>query len=666
VNLFLAALGFCAVGAVCAATLTRRVRVPVSASLATIGCLLAVGVALQVLITGDSSTFHTAQLLPMTGLSLTLDPLGALFILASSFVGAAACVYCVGYARGAMASRTAMTMLMIFVLTLLAVPAASSVMSFMFCWELMALSSLLLILTDQSHSREARGAALWYGVLTQLGAASILIGLLLMTSTSSGQTFADLSAHSLSLSPSTRSFAFVLVLLGFASKAGAVPFHVWLPKAHPEAPSPASALMSSSMVAMGVYGIIRVGADLLHGGTVWWWVAVALLGVVSALYGALHATTSTDLKRLLAYSTIDILGLVLIGVGAAGALNDSGLPSVAHLAMMAALLLVVAHAAFKGALFLAAGAVERATGTRNLDELGGLIHTMPSTALVVAISAGSIMAVPTLSGFSSEWLLLQGLLHGFTDASTPALIVMLLGVIALALTGGLTAVAFVKLFGIGFLGQPRSVDAANAVEVPLSMRIAMAWLVIPSLVIGVVPGLFISLLNRAASTGMGATVVSPIDHGTGLVVSQLRGAIQPAALLVGLVGVLALVWLVNQRLAQRHARRVDAWGCGRDLQTPRMQYTATSFAEPLQRVFADVLRPQSDVEVTHVTESRYYEQSIMYENRVGDVLEARGYRPIITAAFRVGVFARRLQNGSIHRYLAFGFVALLVILVVVA
>lgn len=664
-GLFLVALAICAGAAMTAAILPRRWRVVVSAVFGSLGCLLAFSEALRILLTGNTVTFHTAQVLPMTGISLALDPLGAWFVLASSFVGVAACVYNVGYAKGAMTSRSALSMFMVFILTLLAVPAAASIMTLMFCWELMALSSLLLILTDQARHPEARSAALWYGVMTQFGAASILLGLLVMTSNGSGQSFADLSAHSAMLSPVTRSFAFVLVLLGFASKAGAVPLHVWLPKAHPEAPSPVSALMSSSMVAMGVYGIIRVGEDLLHGGTVWWWIAVALLGVVSAFYGALHATTSTDLKRLLAYSTIDIIGLVLIGVGAAGALSDSGQPVVAHLAMSAALLLVVAHAAFKGALFLAAGAVERATGTRNLDLLGGLIHSMPVTAFVVVLSAGAITAVPTLSGFSSEWLLLQGLLHGFSVNSTPTVIVMLLGVIALALTGGLTAVAFVKVFGIGFLGQSRSSGAAIAHEVSKSMVLAMGWLVIPSVVIGVVPGLFVPLLDRAASSGLGAAVTSPLNRGTGLVVARLSGAIEPAVLLAGLVAVMLLVWVLNQSVAQRRARRVDAWGCGRDLQTPRMQYTATSFAEPLQRVFADVLRPQSDVEVTHVAESRYYEQSLMYENRIVDVLEARGYRPIIAVALRVGRLARRLQNGSIHRYLAFGFVALLVILVVV-
>jgi hypothetical protein len=275
------------------------------------------------------------------------------------------------------------------------------------------------------------------------------------------------------------------------------------------------------------------------------------------------------------------------------------------------------------------------------------------------------MAVPTLSGFSSEWLLLQALLDGFRTTSTPTVIVVLLGVIALALTGGLTAVAFVKTIGIGFLGRARCEGARDAREVSATMSAAMGWLVVPSVVIGVVPGVFVTLVDRASSSGLGSAAATPLSPSTGLVMSRLNGAIQPAALLLGLVAVMMLVWILSRAMVRRRARRVDAWACGRDALTPRMQYTATSFAEPLQRVFADVLRPQSDIEVTHVAESRYYEQSLMYENRIVDVLEVKGYRPIIATMLDLGRWSRRLQNGSIHRYLAFGFFALIVILVVV-
>ena len=663
---YVGAVALGALAAVAGAVLPHLVRVRVAATLGALACAVFFASAVTVLVNGTSLVVHNDRLLPFSGISLTLDPLAALFVALSSMVGVAACVYLIGYAHGPTASRSAVSIFMVFVVALNVVPVASNLVSFLFAWELMALSSLLLILTDQAQRPKARSAALWYAAMTQGGAVSITLGLLLAASGGPGQSFADIAAHSSALSTSVRSVAFALVLLGFASKAGAVPLHVWLPKAHPEAPSPVSALMSSAMVSMGVYGIVRVGADLLHGGTVGWWVAVAALGVVSAVYGALHATTASDLKRLLAYSTIDIMGLSLVGVGAAGVLNDSGMYADATLALMAALLLLVAHAAFKGALFLGAGSVERATGTRNLDRLGGLVHTMPFTAAFVALSAGAIVAVPTLSGFSSEWLLLQGLLHGFADPSTPAVIVMLLGVVALALTGGLTAVSFVKVFGIGFLGQPRSGGAREAREVSRWMGAGTALLVIPSVVLGVAPGLVATLITRAADTGLGRATTSPLSHGTGLALSQLRGAIEPAGLLGAVVAVFAVIVVANRGLDHRRARRVDAWGCGREEQTPRMQYTATSFAEPLQRVFADVLRPQMDVEVTHAVESRYFQQTLTYHHRIADVVEVRAYRPLISVFNKAGVVARRLQNGSIHRYLAFGFVALLVVVVVLA
>jgi len=664
VALFLAGLGCCVLGIVAALVLTIERRVVVASLSGSLGCLLTFIAASHVLISGRATSFHSSLVLPLTGINLTLDPLGALFVAMTSFVGIATLVYYVGYAKGELRSRTALGLLLLFLMSLLTVPATSSVATLMFAWELMALSSMMLIMVEQRRHVEARTAAQWYGAMTQLGAASILLGLLLL-SLKSGQTFADIRAHASAMSSTLRSFAFVLTLIGFASKAGAVPFHVWLPKAHPEAPSPVSALMSSAMVAMGVYGIVRVGNDLLGGGTLWWWVIVVALGVVSALFGALHAVTSVDLKRLLAYSTIDILGLVLIGVGCSGALAATGHPGDAHLALIGALLLVVAHASFKGCLFLGAGAIERATGSRSLDQLGGLIRRIPITAALFGVGALSIVAVPAFSGFTSEWLLLQGLLHGFVDKSSTTLIVFLAGVVALALTGGLTAVAFVKAFGIGFLGQARSTGAASAHEVPRAMQFGMGLLCIPCVVLGVAPGLVIPLVSRAAYVGYASVVPRSVESGIGLTLDHVRGAIEPLLLLAGFLMFVALIAGVKSML-RRPARKVRAWRGGGGEPTARMQYTATSYAEPLQRVFADVLRPEIDVEVTHAVESHYYEQSLSYESRVDDAVERLAYQPVIRTITRVGLAARRLQNGSVHRYLAFGFVALLIVLVVLA
>ncbi|MBW4079349.1 MAG: hydrogenase 4 subunit B [Acidobacteria bacterium] len=665
-DIALVSLALSLLGALAALILKGQARVITTALIGVAACLGAFGAAIGVLTSGQSVSFHSALLLPLSGVDLTLDPLGAIFVAVTSLVGVASCIYYIGYARGESGSRLTMSMFMLFLFSLLLVPMSSSVMTWMFAWELMALSSMLLITTEHRHHTAARQAALWYGVMTQLGAASILLGFLIMAAPAHGQTFSLLELHASGLSSLERSAAFVLCLIGFSSKAGAVPLHVWLPKAHPEAPSPISALMSGSMVALGIYGIIRVGETLLGGGALWWWMVVSSLGVMSALFGALHATTSTDIKRLLAYSTIDVMGLVLLGVGAAGALAVTGHHEVAHLAMVAALLLIVAHSAFKGCLFLAAGAIERSTGTRNLDQLGGLLSRIPFTALLFAVATLSVMAIPLFSGFSSEWLLFEGLLGGFVSHNSATSIAMLVSVIALALTGGLTAIAFVKAFGIAFLGQPRSINAAEAMEVAPSMRVAMFILCVPSLVLGLAPGSVLPLLNRASNTGLHFHSSSPLARSTSLILLSSRGSMEPLLILgIALTTSLAL-WGVLAKIARRDVRRVASWSSGRDVLTPRMQYTATSFAEPLQRVFVDVLRPDNDLDVTHESESRYYEQHLAFLNRVDDTIESSIYQPLINAVRRAGTTALRVQNGSIHRYLALGFIALLVVLVVLA
>jgi len=634
-------------------------------------CIAAFAAAARVLASGDTITAHAAQVLPLTGVTLSLDPLGAVFVVTTAVVGAAASCYNTGYAAHSGRSRTATALLPLFITSLLLVPAAASIATFMAAWELMALSSLLLLLTG--HRREARDAAQWYAVMTHAGAAAILLAFVLIGAHAGGQSFAAIRAGAGGVSPAVRSLTFVLALAGFASKAGAVPLHVWLPRAHPEAPSPVSALMSGAMVNLGVYGIVRTGDDLLGGGELWWWLAVAGLGVVSALFGALHAAASPDLKRLLAYSTVDNMGLVLIGVGASGALAVRGHRVLAALVMIAALFQLINHSAFKGCLFLGAGSVQQAAGTRDLDSLGGLLRRMPVTATLFGIGALSICALPPFSGFASEWLLLQGLLRGFSAHSAATATALLAGVAALALTGGLTAAAFVKAFGIGFLGQPRTPAAAAAGEAAPAMAAGTALLAVPCLVLGVVPGAVVPLLARAAGTALGGPVVGgrvpgPLRADTGLAVAGSTDVIQPALLAAALLAGLVLAWaLAYLRVRGRsRARRTEAWGCGREQQTPRMQYTATSFAEPLQRVFDDVLRPDRDLDVSHLAESRYFERAITYRSRTDDAVERGAYRPLTILVQRWGEVARRAQNGSMHRYLGYGFAALVVVLVVLA
>ncbi len=662
----IASLGGIAAGAA-GALLPRRARVVAPAVVLWAVCALQAAAATRVLETGRPIALHAAAVLPLTGVDILLSPLGALFVLLVVVVAVPASIHAIGYARHGLDTRSAACVFPLFVTTLLVVPEAGSVATFMVLWELMALSSLLLVLVDHARSAPARSAGAWYATLTHAGAACVLVAFLLLAAHAPGQSFAALARHAPKLTPGVRALALVAALVGFGSKAGAVPFHVWLPKAHPEAPSPVSALMSAAMVALGVYGIVLTGDVLVGVGPAWWWLLVLGLGAISALFGSLHAASSTDLKRLLAYSTTDNLGLALIAVGGSGFFAATEHQSLAALALVAGLVLLVNHALFKGALFLSAGSVQHATGTRDLDQLGGLLRRMPHSGALFLVAAAAICALPPLNGFVGEWLLFQSLLHGTGIGSTAGDIAIPLALSAMALTAGLTVVAFVKAAGIGFLGRPRSPAAERAKEVPWTMRLGVALLSALCVVVGVVPSVILPAVDAAVRSALPGTRRAVLAGWVNLELAGVRGALAPLLLAGGLLvtigAVVALRRLVSRRPAQRTA---EAWGCGRELQTARMQYTATSFAEPVQRVFDDVLRPVQDLDLSHVAESRFFLESATFHSTVEDTVERGFYRPVARAMGGWGQLARGLQPGSVHRYLGYAFAAVIVVLVAVA
>ena len=469
------------------------------------------------------------------------------------------------------------------------------------------------------------------------------------------------------MSPAVKGAVFAATLFGFASKAGVVPLHVWLPRAHPEAPSHVSALMSAAMVNLGVYGVLRVGLDLLRGGSRWWWLAVLTAGAVSALYGILQAVVAVDLKRLLAYSTTENMGLVLIGVGAGGYFAAAGSQLLAGLALTTGLLHLVNHAAFKTVLFCSAGSVLRATGSRNLDALGGLRSRMPVTTALFAVGALGASALPPGNGFVSEWLLLQSLIHALPTTATATAVAMPLAVAVVALTAGLAVATFVKAFGVGFLARPRSTVAEQAVESPSSMLAGAGLAAAGCVVLAIAPAAVLPRLSRAASTAFGSSAVDAVHGPVTLRLTGYAGSMSPllitVALLAAAVGALAGVRVLAARRARRVAR---LWDCGAGPMSARMEYTATSFAEPLLRVFDNVLAPETDVDVTPTTESAYLVERVQFQARVPDRIEHRLYEPVLSASHAVGEAARGLANGSVHRYLGYGFFAFTGLLIVLA
>ncbi|MFI6685512.1 proton-conducting transporter membrane subunit [Streptomyces sp. NPDC050485] len=618
---------------------------------------LAAGVAA---LGGGRWTAEAPWLLPLGGVRLEVDALSGLFMTVAGAVVLAVAVYAAGHGG---ASRTARWVLPGFCAVLMLVPAAGSVSTFLLLWELMAIGSLVLVLGEHRRRRAVRDAGVWYAVLTQLGFVLLLAGLALFAALAGGETFPQLRAAAASLGPVWRGTVFGLLAAAFASKAGIAPLHAWLPRAYTESPGPVSALMSATMVNLGVYGIIRFGLDILGGGSSWWWLVLMGAGAVSAGYGILQAAMACDLKRLLAYSSTENMGLVLIGVGASGLFAADGDRRLAGFALAAALLHLVNHAAFKGLLFCAAGSVVRATGVRDLDLLGGLRARMPVTAGFFALGALGAVALPPGNGFAGEWLLLQSLIHGLAVRGVATAVVLPLAVAVIALSAGLSAAVFVKALGVGFFARPRGEAAAGAQESPPAMLAGMGLLAVACTGLALFPGVLGPALDRV----VGVAGAEPPAGGAGVRLRTVSGALAPLwialALALAVLGTAALV-----RLVARRPRRTGAklWDCGGGAPTPRMTYTATSFAEPLQRVFHQVLAPEQHVSVTPVREFAYLEERVRFRHRVPDRIEHRLYRPVLAGLAAVGQYARRFATGSIHLYLGYGFFGLVSLLLVLA
>jgi len=629
-----------------------------------LGSAAASAAAILALQPGAPAGLVLPSVLPDLALVFRLDHLGAAFLFLVGLVGAPAAIYSLHHApAGHGGGRLAEALLPLFLLSMCLVVLAANVFTFLFFWEGMSLTSYLLAVGDGA-SRESLSAGRWYAGMAHAGFALIAAALWLLGASTPGATFAEIRGVAAVLHPGTRNVIFILALCGFGSKAGLAPLHVWLPRAHPAAPSHVSALMSGVMLKLGIYGLLRVGLDLLGGGPAWWGGLLLALGAVSALGGILSALVENDLKRLLAHSSVENMGIICIALGIGFVFRSFGMTGLALLALAAALYHVLNHAAFKGLLFFGAGAVVQTTGTRNMDEMGGLIRGMPRTAALFLVGALSIAALPPLNGFASEWMIFQSLLAGASVPYPLMAAMMALAAGILALTGGLAAACFVKAFGIPFLALPRSPRAAAAREAPLTMQIGMAVLALACVLLGVLPFCAAPFLSNAFRDLPGAPG-EPAAFRLGLVIQAGPGAagISPTILALWLVAAGALLpWALRAAGAARAARRAETWGCGRAALTARMEYTATAFAEPLRRVFADLYRPTKVLSIDFHPESKYFVRSIQYRSRIRTWVENALYRPLFELARPLAGTGRFIQSGSLHLYVAYIVAALLLLL----
>jgi hydrogenase-4 component B len=664
-DLFLITFACFSAGAVGALVSARS---PATARVVGHGCALVGSIAAFAFgvsgLAGGSMEFNVPDLLPIGGTAFGLDRVSAFFVVVIALGAIPAALYAIGYTREYAGKHSLAGMAFafnVFVAAMILVPLARNVMTFLVLWELMSLASYLLVITE--HEREETLRAGWvYFVMTHAGFAALLVGFLLLARATGTMSFSEWGVAAGKLDATSRNLIFILFALGFGSKAGIIPLHVWLPRAHPAAPSHVSALMSGVMIKLGVYGLARVAFDWLGAGPLWWGATMLILGAVSGVLGVLYALVDADLKRLLAYSSVENIGIIMLGLGAAMLFQAFHLPGLAALALVAALYHTLNHAAFKSLLFMGAGAVLHATHTRNMEELGGLIKRMPQTAVFFLVGSLAIAALPPLNGFFSEWLTFQSLLLSFQISAHTVNLIFALGVAALALTSGLAAACFVRAFGITFLALPRSEPAALAREVPWTMRAAMALLALACVVLGVAPPLILAPLEATIFDLMGGHADMRFDL-TAVVANGGFGWVAPLWIALGLFTFLMAIALALRLMGvNRRWRYYETWGCGRALQTARFEYTATAFANPFKRVFALLYRPVKQLDIEFHPESRYFVRTIAYYNEGRLIFEDTLYRPLLRMIQALAGAARVLQSGNVHRYLVYILVALVALL----
>ena len=598
--------------------------------------------------------------LPDLPFHLRLDALSAFFITLLGFTVTGISLFCAGYFRHGEGTSPGLLCLQyhVFLVSMVLVLIADDGYLFMVAWETMALSSYFLVIASH-RIPEIRSAGFLYLLLAHIGAMAILLAFGVMHGAGGDYTFDAMRASELPVF--WASVTFLLALFGFGAKAGLLPLHAWLPEAHPAAPSPVSALMSGVMLKTAIYGLLRISFDLL-GAHVWWWGVVALVvGLITALYGVMFAAVQTDMKRLLAYSSIENIGVIVAGLGLALIFHAYGNPPLAALALVATLYHCLNHACFKSLLFLGTGSVLHATHERSLGKLGGLIRSMPWVAALCLVGTLAIAGLPPLNGFVSEWLLLQAFLFA-PGLPNPYLNMLVpLGSAALVLAAALSAYVMVKFYGVIFLGQPREPALEAARDAGGWERAGLLWLAAACVLLGVLPLAVIQLIDHVTLPLVHYAIGENAGRAGWLLlapVSADRASYGPLVFLLGIAGSVLVTFVLVRKLYHGRMRRAAIWDCGYPGLTARMQDTAEGFGQPIKQIFEPFFRIRRHVPGAFDAEPYY---SAVAEDRLWHWL----YLPLARLSQRIAGWVAVLQHGKIYLYLLYSFATLIALLLFV-
>jgi hydrogenase-4 component B len=604
--------------------------------------------------------------------SIAMDGLAAFFVMVISLLTLIVSIYSLDYVesyQGVYSMGLMGCLWNLFFVTMALVIVANNAMLFIIAWECMSLVSFFLVIYER-NKKESLMAGLVYVIMTHVGTAFIIISFIIMASISGSFDFASFTtpAFHAALTPGVKAVLFIMLFIGFSVKAGVVPLHVWLPLAHPEAPSNVSALMSGVMIKTPVFMLIRVTFSFLGigAGDAWWGIVIIVIGSLSAIIGVLYANVEQDMKRLLAYHSVENIGIIFIGLGTSILFQSLGQPLIATLALVGTLYHVLSHAIFKGLLFMGAGSIQHSTHTKNVEELGGLAKLMPRTSVFYFFGVMSITALPPFNGFVSEWLIFQSLMISVTLLVAPVIQVFIMVAIAiLAISGGLAIACFVHTYGVTFLAMPRTEHARNAKEAPRLMQWGMGVLAVGCLATGLASFVLIPVFGGAAMayTGSGALTSGLSWFFMVPIVPGFTG-FSPAMVLLAMVIVMPIIYGVSRVAGGKQKVEIaDTWDCGTPLNA-RNEYTATAYSNPINKVFTRIFRPKPRVETTPSASLYIFKEKKYTANEKELVIENRFYVPLVQNVVKFARKIRGMQSGSIRNYLLYIFATLMVLLII--
>jgi len=637
--------------------------------LAIAGAVFGIISSASVIFSNSDFSFAAASSFPLLSFSFNVDKLSAFFIFTISLIALFASVYGIGYAKHFYKKYNLGTLGFFynaFIAGMLAVVSSGNAIFFLIVWEIMSLSSYFLVIFENKEKENIKAGSLYF-IMTHAGTAFITLAFLVLYGATGSFDFGTMKQNIGNISPLTRDIVFILALIGFGTKAGIIPFHVWLPSAHPAAPSHVSALMSGVMIKTGIYMMIRIFIDILPGVQPWWGMLILAIGIVSSLLGVLYALEENDIKKLLAYSSIENIGIILLGLGSSLLFLSLGFKSLAVLGLVATLFHIFNHAIFKSLLFMGAGSVISKTRTRNMEKYGGLIKRMPQTALFFLAGSMAISALPPFNGFFSEWMIFQSLFSGIRSLDSSFQWIFILAAGALAFTGGLAAACFVKAFGITFLGRPRSGGAEHAKESDYFLTAGMSLLAVLALIVGIFSGKIAGVFSGiSGSLGIFRSVEPPFtaDINNFRLNDGFASVSTPVIFVILLASITAVFAVVHFLANGRKIKIGRTWDCGTNL-NPRMEITSTGFSRSIITIFNGVLKSTKQIDVEyHDADMRYFPKARTVKLEMKGIYNSYLYRPIRNFALRFSGYFKMIQSGNVNTYVAYIFLILIILLII--